>query len=226
MFDHLQDVFTGGSDTSAIAVEWALAELINHPCVMENVAQEIDSVVGKGRLVEETDIPKLPYLQVVVKETLRLHPPGGPFILRESSEDCSIDGYHIPAKTRLLVNVYAISRDPKYWENPHDFQPQRFLIEEWYLKGQYDIRGQNYHFLPFGSGRRGCPGISLALQVVQTSLAAMIQCFEWKVDGKEDGKIDMEEGKGATLPRAHPLVCVPVARLNPLPATGPIVSRD
>lgn len=217
MFEHLQDVFTGGSDTSAIAVEWALAELINHPNAMEKVAQEVDVVVGKNRLVDESDIPKLPYLQAVVKETLRLHPPGGPFILRESSEDCTIEGYHIPAKTRLLVNVWAISRDPKYWEHPLEFQPERFLTEEGNLKGQFDVRGQHYYFLPFGSGRRGCPGISLALQVVQTSLAAMVQCFQWKVDGKGNGRTDMEEGKGATLPRAHPLVCVPVTRLNPLP---------
>ncbi|KAL3533881.1 hypothetical protein ACH5RR_007402 [Cinchona calisaya] len=214
------DVFTGGSDTSAIAVEWALAELINHPNIMEKVAQEIDFVVGKNRLVQESDIPKLPYLQAVVKESLRLHPPGGSFIVRESSEHCNIEGYHIPAKTRLLVNVWAIYRDPKYWENPLEFQPERFLTEDQgSLKGQFDVRGQHYHFLPFGSGRRGCPGISLALQVVQTSLAAMVQCFQWKVvDGKgNNGTIDMEEGKGATLPRAHPLVCVPVLRVNPLP---------
>lgn len=215
MFEHTQDVFTGGSDTSAIAVEWALAELIDHPEVLQKVVQEIDLVIGKNRLVEESDIPNLPYLQAVVKETLRLHPPGGAFIMRESSEDCTIGGYSIPANTRLLVHVWAISRDPNNWESPLEFLPERFITEEGILKGQYDVRGQHYHFLPFGSGRRGCPGISLAMQVVQTSLAAMIQCFEWKVEG--NGEIDKEEGTGATLPMAHPLVCAPVARLNPLP---------
>ncbi|KAF2307817.1 hypothetical protein GH714_032069 [Hevea brasiliensis] len=179
-----------GTDTSAITTEWALAELINHPDIMKKAREEIDSGIGKSRLVEESDIPKLPYLQAIVKETLRLHPTG-PLIVRESTENCSINGYEIPARTLLFVNVWALGRDPNHWENPLEFWPE--------------------------SGRRGCPGTSLALQVVQTSLAAMIQCFEWKVNG-EDGTVDMDEGPGLTLPRANPLICVPVARLNPFPS--------
>jgi hypothetical protein len=105
VLEHLQDVFTGGTDTSAIAVGWALAALINHSNIMEKARLEIDLVVGKNRHVEESDIPKLSYLQAIVKETLRLHPAGGPFITRDSTEDTRIGGYHIPAKTRLLVNV-------------------------------------------------------------------------------------------------------------------------
>lgn len=208
----LQDLFSGGTDTSAIAMEWALAELINHPNIMEKAAQEIDNVTGKTRLVQESDISQLPYLQAIVKEILRLHSPA-PMILRESSEDCTIEGYHIPAKTRLFVNVWAMNRDPKYWENPLEYRPERFMNETKIL----DVRGQNnFHYLPFGSGRRGCPGISLALQILHTSLAAIIQCFEWKVGGEgNNGKVDMEEGSGVTVPRANPLVCVPVARFNP-----------
>lgn len=125
-------------------------------------------------------------------------------------------GYHIPAKTRLFVNVWAIGRDPEHWENPLEFRPERFLNEDGNLKAQLDVRGQHYHLLPFGSGRRGCPGTSLALLVVQTTLAAMIQCFEWKVEG--NGTVNMEEGPGLTLPKAHPLICFPVARLNPIPS--------
>lgn len=210
----LQDLFSGGTDTSAIAMEWALAELINHPNIMEKAAQEIDNVTGKTRLVQESDISQLPYLQAIVKEILRLHSPA-PMILRESSEDCTIEGYHIPAKTRLFVNVWAMNRDPKNWENPLEFRPERFMNETKIL----DVRGQNnFHYLPFGSGRRGCPGISLALQILHTSLAAIIQCFEWKVSGEGNcGKVDMEQGTGVTVPRANPLVCVPVARLNPFP---------
>ncbi|GMN54837.1 hypothetical protein TIFTF001_023962 [Ficus carica] len=211
------DVFVAGTDTSSISVEWALAELINHPNIMNKAMEEIDSVVGKSRLVEETDIPNLPYIQAIVKETLRLHPPG-PILFREASEKCTINGYDIAEKTRLFINVWAINRDPEHWpENPLEFKPERFLGEEGSGKSQLDVRGQNFHLLPFGSGRRGCPGTSLGLQVVQTSLAAMIQCFEWKVDGK-DGVVDMEEGHGFTLPRAHPLVCVPRARLGQIPA--------
>ncbi|CAA2974435.1 cytochrome P450 93A3-like [Olea europaea subsp. europaea] len=209
------DIFAAGTDTSAITTEWALAELINHPNILRKAQHEINSVVGKKRLVEESDISNLPYLQAIVKETLRLHPTG-PLIVRESSDDCNVAGYHIPAKTRLFVNVWAIGRDPEHWENPLEFRPERFLNEDGNLKAQLDVRGQHYHLLPFGSGRRGCPGTSLALLVVQTTLAAMIQCFEWKVEG--NGTVNMEEGPGLTLPKAHPLICFPVARLNPIPS--------
>lgn len=190
-------------------MEWALAELINHPTIMEKAREEIDSVVGKSRLVQEPDIANLPYLQAILKETLRLHPTA-PMIPRESTESCTINGYEIPARTRLFVNVWAINRDPNYWENPLEFRPERFLGTGENGQNQLDVRGQHFHFLPFGSGRRGCPGTTLALQLVQTSLAALIQCFDWKVNGT----VDMEEGPGITLPRAHPLICVPVARLN------------
>ncbi|KAF6158666.1 hypothetical protein GIB67_040180 [Kingdonia uniflora] len=208
------DIFVAGTDTSAITTEWAIAELINHPEIFKKAREEIDFAVGKTRLVAESDITNLPYLQAIVKETLRLHPTG-PLILRESTEDCKIAGYNIPANTRLFVNVWAIGRDPKHWENPLEFRPERFVMNEDEKSGksQIDVRGQHFHLLPFGSGRRGCPGTSLALQVVQTTLASMIQCFDWKVDG--NGEVDMTEGAGLTLPRAHPLVCIPVARLTP-----------
>ncbi|KAG5043386.1 hypothetical protein JHK87_007301 [Glycine soja] len=209
------DVFMAGTDTAALTTEWALAELINHPHVMERARQEIDAVIGNGRIVEESDIANLSYLQAVVKETLRIHPTG-PMIIRESSESSTIWGYEIPAKTQLFVNVWAIGRDPNHWENPLEFRPERFASEEGSGKGQLDVRGQHFHMIPFGSGRRGCPGTSLALQVVQANLAAMIQCFEWKVKGGIE-IADMEEKPGLTLSRAHPLICVPVPRLNPFP---------
>ncbi|CAN4094797.1 unnamed protein product [Withania somnifera] len=213
------DIFAAGTDTAAITVEWALAELINHPSIMQKAAEEIDSVISMNRIVEESDISSLPYLQAIVKETLRLHPTG-PMIIRESTKDCAIGGYHIPKNTRLLVNTWAINRDAEYWENPLEFIPERFLTEEeGNSKSQLDVRGQNYHFLPFGTGRRGCPGTSLALQVVQISLASMIQCFEWKVSDRGKSKVDMEEAPGITLPRANPLVCIPVTRLNPFTST-------
>lgn len=203
-----------GTDTSAVTTEWALSELINHPNIMQKAREEIDIVVGRNRVVEESDIINLPYLQSIVKETLRLHPTG-PMIVRESTENCSIGGYDIPSKTRIFVNVWAVGRDPNHWENPLEFIPERFVSKDGSGKSELDVRGQHFHLLPFGSGRRSCPGTSLALQVVQTSLAAMIQCFDWKVDGIN---VDMEEGPGLTLPRAHPLICTPVPRLNPFPS--------
>ncbi|XP_062080282.1 3,9-dihydroxypterocarpan 6A-monooxygenase-like [Humulus lupulus] len=204
------DIFVAGTDTSSITIQWALAELINHPKIMKRSREEIDSVVGKTRLVEESDIANLPYLQAIVKETLRLH-PAGPIIVREASEDFTVNGYDISEKTRIFINVWAINRNSKSWENPLEFNPERFLS-----MNQLDVRGQHFHFLPFGSGRRGCPGISLGMHVVQTSLAAMVQCFEWNVDGI-GGIVDMEEAPGMTLPRAHPLLCVPVIRFSPIP---------
>ncbi|CAI0386891.1 unnamed protein product, partial [Linum tenue] len=207
------DIFAAGTESSAITTEWAMAELINHPEILNRARKEIDSVVGKSRLVQESDIPNLPYLQAIVKETMRLH-PAAPLIMRESSRDCEIQGYKIPARTRLFVNVWAIGRDPNHWDEPLEFEPERFM------DGKMDARGQHFEFLPFGSGRRVCPGTTLALHMVHANLAAMIQCFEWKVHGstKSDGNIvDMEEGVGLTIPRAHPLICVPVARLHPFP---------
>ncbi|XP_038718382.1 3,9-dihydroxypterocarpan 6A-monooxygenase-like [Tripterygium wilfordii] len=214
----IMNIFGAGTDTSSITVEWGLAELINHPQVMEKARIEINSIVGESRIVEESDIPNLPYLQAIVKEVLRLHPTG-PLIVRESSEDCTIGDYNIPAKTRVFVNVWSLGRDPNYWKDPLEFKPERFMGQEWIGKSNMlDVRGQHFHMLPFGAGRRSCPGASLALQFVPTTLAAMIQCFDWKVSDGENGFVDMEEGPGLTLPRANSLVCVPVPRFNPFPS--------
>ncbi|CAM8973939.1 unnamed protein product [Rhodiola kirilowii] len=210
----VMDIFSAGTDTSAITIEWALAELINNPSIMEKARNEIYSVVGKGRLVEESDIPNLPYIQAIVKETLRLH-SAIPMILRDSTERCVIGGYDIPAKTRLIINIWAIGRDSKYWEEPLEFRPERFMGQG--IK-KFDVRGQCFELLPFGSGRRMCPGISLAMQVVQTAFADLVQCFDFEVGNR--GKLNMDEGLGGfSLPRAHPLICVPVAILDPFPST-------
>lgn len=200
-----------GTDTAAITIEWALVELINNPHVMEKARQEIDSVTGKSRLIQESDIPNLPYMRAIIKETLRIHPTV-PVIVRESSESCKVYGYEIAAKTVLFVNLWSMGRDPKLWENPLEFRPERFMCEE---NNKFDMRGQNFQLMPFGTGRRGCPGASLALQAVPTNLAAMIQCFEWKVGG--DGTVNMEEKPSTTLPRAHPLICVPIPRFHSFP---------
>ncbi|XP_058071379.1 cytochrome P450 93A3-like [Magnolia sinica] len=211
------DNFVAGTDTTAVTTEWALAELINHPDVFKKARAEIDSV-GKNRLIGESDIPNLPFLQAIVKETLRLHPPG-PVIYRKSTKDCKIGGYDVPANTQVFINVWTIGRDPQHWVDPLEFRPERFMPSDESDRSHHvDVRGQHFHFLPFGSGQRGCPGTSLALQVVQTTLASMIQCFDWTVGiGGESATVDMTEGPGLTLPRAHPLVCVPVARSNPVP---------
>lgn len=203
-------MFGAGTDTSSHAVTWALAELMKHPNMMEKARKEIDSVVGKGRLVEESDIPNLPYVESIVKETMRLHPTG-PIIARQSTEDCEVNGYLILAKTSLFVNLWSIGRDPDCWENPLEFKPERFLNEEG--KSELNLKVQNFELLAFGAGRRVCPGASLATRFVPSTLAALVQCFQWKM--AREGEVDMEEKPGLGLPRANPLICVPVAR--PLP---------
>ncbi|KAF5180074.1 Cytochrome p450 [Thalictrum thalictroides] len=203
------DLFVAGTDTSAKTMEWAFAELINHPHIFQKAREEIDSVVGKNRLVKESDIPNLPYLQAIVKETHRLHPPG-PLLARRATEYCKVGEYDIAKNTRLLVNVWAIGRDVKHWENPLEFRPNRFLTEEGSLKSQLDVRGHHYQLLPFGSGQRGCPGISLALQSVQTTLAILIQCFDLRVADGKGATVDMIEAPGILLTKANPLRSVPV----------------
>jgi len=206
-----QDMFIAGTDTSAITMEWALAELINNPQLMEKARREIDSVTENSRLIQEADLPKLPYLHAILKETLRLHPTV-PLIVKEASESCVVYGYDIPAKTILFVDLWSMGRDPKLWENPLEFKPERFMSEG----NKFDFKGQNLQFMPFGTGRRACPGASSALQVVPTNLAAMIQCFYWKISG--NGTVNMEEKPALTLPRAHPLMCVPIPRFHSIPS--------
>ncbi|OMO70116.1 Cytochrome P450 [Corchorus olitorius] len=214
----ISNYLTGGTDSFPLMICWGLAELINHPEVMKKAQNEIDSVVGRNRILEESDVENLPYLKAIVKETLRLH-PGGPLVVRESTEDCTIGGYDIPGGTTLFVNVWALGKDPKQWENPLEFKPERFLSNEWRQGKQQllDLRGHNFNLLPFGSGRRSCPGASLALAVVPAVLGIVIQCFDWKVDDK-NGRVTMEEKPGIALLRAHPTVCRPDARLSPFPS--------
>ncbi|KAJ7972274.1 Cytochrome P450 family protein [Quillaja saponaria] len=207
------DIFLAGTDTIAVALQWAMVEIINHPKVFNEIRAEIDSVVGLCKLVKESDVQNLTYLQAVVKEVLRLHPTA-PFVLRQSAEDCKINGYDIKGEARTLVNVYAIMRDPESWVKPEEFIPERFLINPDGINGQENLmenKGQDFMYLPFGNGRRGCPGASLALSVLHVTIGALIQCFDWKV--KDGDKVDINEGFSAGL--AKPLVCYPVIHCNP-----------
>ncbi|PIA56563.1 hypothetical protein AQUCO_00700720v1 [Aquilegia coerulea] len=216
------DILTAGTDTSGIVVEWAMSELINHPTILQKAIEEIDSVVGKNRLVKESDIQDLPYLQAIFKETLRLHPPI-PIFDRESTEDCNIAGYDIPAKTILFINNCSICRDPKNWKNPLEFQPERFMSGSEGDDNQnlVDVKGQHFILLPFGTGRRGCPGMSLVVHLVPTIMALLIQCFDWKPACNDNGVtpkvVDMTERPGFTVPKAYPLMVMPSTRLNPFP---------
>lgn len=200
-------------------MEWTISELINNPRVLKRAQEEVDKVTEGKRLITESDIPNLPYINAIIKETMRLHPPIT-MIMRKGIQDCVVNGYLIPKGSILCINIWAMGRDPNIWDNPLEFRPERFLEG----KGSaIDIKGHNYELLPFGSGRRGCPGQPLALQELPVVIGAMIQCFTWKpldLQGNvvpEGNTIEMSERPGLTAPRAHDLHCIPITRFNPIP---------
>ncbi|KAI9200527.1 hypothetical protein LWI28_009456 [Acer negundo] len=189
-----------GTDTTINAMEWAVSLLLNHPEELKKAQREIDNSVGHSRLIEESDLAQLPHLGNIINETLRLYPPVPLLIPHESSEECTVQGFRIPRGTTLLVNCWAIQNDPKVWVDPREFKPERFGGGGGGGKGA----GDRFGFVPFGSGRRGCPGEGLALRMVGLGLGAMIQCFDWNRIGEE--MVDMREGIGITMPKTHPLV--------------------
>ncbi|CAN4116477.1 unnamed protein product [Withania somnifera] len=212
------DLFVGGTDTTSVGLQWALAELLNHPKALKKLQEEINRVVGSDRLVEDSDIQNLPYLQAVVKETLRVHPPL-PLVFRKCREDCVVNGYKILKYSRLVLNIYAINRDPNEWTDADEFIPERYLVNSGEnLAIEPDeleaMKGQNYCYVPFGGGRRGCPGAGLAAAVLHRTLGVLIQCFDWKIKGAD--KLNMEQGAGLSCAMIHPLICYPVMRVNPL----------
>lgn len=198
----------GGTETVASAIEWAMTELMRSPQDLKRVQQELADIVGLERRVEETDFEKLTYLKCCIKETLRLHPPI-PLLLHETAEEAIIAGYRIPAKSRVMINAWAIGRDKDAWEDPEEFKPSRFLKD-----GVPDFKGSNFEFIPFGSGRRSCPGMQLGLYALEISVAHLLHCFNWELpDGMKPSELDMGDVFGLTAPRASRLVAVPSPRL-------------
>ena len=193
-------MFIAGTDTSSSTLVWIMAELIRNPSAMQRAQDEVrEAVKGKAK-VEESHLPKLMYLKSVVKEGLRLHPPVPLLIPRETTETCKIEGYDIPAKTRVFVNAKSIGTDPKYWKNQNEFQPERFL------DSSIDFRGQHFELLPFGAGRRGCPGINFAVLVIELALANLLHRFDWELPhGIRRQDLDMEEEFGLTMHKKVPL---------------------
>ncbi|KAK4355184.1 hypothetical protein RND71_024155 [Anisodus tanguticus] len=198
----LMDIFAGGSDTSATTVEWAMAELLKNPLVMKRAQTEIRVAFHDKGNVEESDLWKIKYFQSVIKETMRLHPPLPLLLPRESKEPCEINGYIIPAKTRAIVNAWAIGRYPKQWEKPEKFQPERFL------DSTVDYMGNDFHFMPFGAGRRICPGILFGLADIELPLAQLLYHFDWKLPSGDE--LDMTEKFGVTVRPKNHLQLIPV----------------
>ncbi|KAK3166005.1 hypothetical protein QOZ80_1AG0040370 [Eleusine coracana subsp. coracana] len=193
-----------GTETTSTTVEWAMAALLNHPDLLKKAQEEIDTHVGGSRLLDKNDLPHLPYLHCIINETLRLYTATPMLLPHEASTDCKIHGYDVPAGSMLLVNAYAIHRDPAIWEKPEQFSPERF--EHGKAEGKFMI--------PFGMGRRKCPGENLAMRTMGLVLGALLQCFDWSRVG--DGEIDMTPSSGQVMFKAVPLeaLCKPRANMS------------
>ncbi|KAK3228495.1 hypothetical protein Dsin_000376 [Dipteronia sinensis] len=203
----IMDIFSAGSETSATTIEWAMSELLKDPRAMEKAQAEVRQAFGGKSKIEEADIQKLDYLKSIVKEALRMH-PAGPLLPREAIETCEIGGYTIPAKAKVLINVYAIGRDPKSWKDPDSFRPERFE------GSSVDFRGNNFELLPFGGGRRICPGISFATSNIELGLAQLLYHFDWKLpNGNKLEDLDMTENFGITARRKNNLHVIATTRI-------------
>lgn len=203
----LFDMFAAGSDTIAITVEWAMAELLRNPSVMAKVRAEMEDTLGGKETIEEPDAANLPYLQAVVKEAMRLHPVAPILLPHQAVEDgVEIGGYAVPKGSTVIFNAWAIMLDPAAWERPDEFVPERFLE-----RAEVDFRGKEFEFIPFGSGRRLCPGLPMAERVVPFILASLLRAFEWRLpDGVSPEELDVSERFTTTNVLAVPLRAVPV----------------
>ncbi|KAH7663722.1 Costunolide synthase protein [Dioscorea alata] len=199
----LVDMFSAGIDTSYIVLEWSMAELVRNPDVMKKLQDEINGLASGKSMVNEDDLSKMRYLKAVIKEILRLHPPAPLLLPRESIGSCQIEGYKIPDQCRVFINCWAITRDPKVWDMPDNFIPERFV------NNTIDFKGQDFEYIPFGSGRRICPGIGFSIPLVELALANLVFKFEWKLPDDHVGEVDMTEAPGLTTKMMKNLCLVP-----------------
>ncbi|XP_065876034.1 cytochrome P450 71B10-like [Euphorbia lathyris] len=207
----LMDLFLAGTDTSAITLNWAMAELVRNPRVLHKVQDEVRNHVGNKRRVSENDLDKLQYVKMVIKETFRMHPAAPLLLPRETISHCKINGYDIDPETMIQVNAWAIGRDPKYWNELEQFYPERFA------DSSIDYKGQNFEFLPFGAGRRICPGIHMATVTIEYVLANLLYLFDWKLpEGmrKEDMNMEEKPGNSISTTKKTPLILFPVKHIQ------------
>ncbi|KAL5073265.1 hypothetical protein RYX36_012249 [Vicia faba] len=199
----LMDMLVAATDTTSATSVWALAALVKNPRVMKKVQEEIRNVGDKKDFLDEVDIQNFTYLKAVIKETLRLYLPAPLLVQREAREKCTVSGYDIPAKTILYVNAWAIQRDPNVWENPQEFYPERFL------NSSINFIGQDFELIPFGAGRRICPGLSMAVASLELFLANLLYSFDWELPhGLKKEDIDTEMLPGITQHKKNPLCLV------------------
>ncbi|KAI3473004.1 hypothetical protein Pfo_030087 [Paulownia fortunei] len=199
----LLDLFVAGSSTTAGATEWTMTESLLNPEKLSKAKHELRTVIGDNKQVQESDISRLPYFQAVIKEVFRYHTPGPLLIPRKSEYDVEVGGYIIPKGTQILINVWAMGREPSLWSNPDSFEPERFLDKK------IDFKGQDFELIPFGSGRRICPGLPLANRMLHMTVATLIYYFDWKLEpGMEP--VDTTEKFGLSLHKAVPLKAIPI----------------
>lgn len=204
-FLNFQDVFAAGSETSATVTDWAFCELIKNPTLMRKAQAELREVFNTKGKVDETSMSETKFLKLIIKETLRLHSAAPLLIPRECREQCEINGFNIPAKTKVIVNAWAIGRDPNYWIEPESFIPERFV------DSAIDYKGTNFELIPFGAGRRICPGILFGLASVDFHLANLLYQFDWKLpEGMKNQDLDMTESSGLTVRRKDDLCLIPI----------------
>ncbi|KAL2539585.1 Cytochrome [Abeliophyllum distichum] len=197
------DVFAAGTDTTSTVLEWAMTELLRHPMVMKKLQNEVRGILNGKQDITDVDLEKMHYLKAVVKETLRYHTPIPLLVAREARKDVNVMGYDIAAGTMVMTNAWAIGRDPLYWDEPEKFQPERFL------NSSIDIKGLDFQLIPFGAGRRGCPGISFAMATNELVLASIVQKFDWELPNSAKGEdLDMSERPGVSIHREVPLMAV------------------
>ncbi|XP_026453156.1 cytochrome P450 76A1-like [Papaver somniferum] len=201
----LLELFIAAPDATNITTEWAMSELLRKPETMNKLQAEIAQVVGHERRMEETDMENLPYLHAVIQETLRLHAPAALLIPRSVINDIEVMGYLIPKGTQVWVNTWGIGRDPTTWEDPLSFTPERFL------NSNIEYRGQNFEYIPFGAGRRICPGLPLGHIMLHLVLGSLVQSFDWSLEkGITRETLDMDEKIRLTVRRANPLKVIPM----------------
>ncbi|KZV18240.1 hypothetical protein F511_28106 [Dorcoceras hygrometricum] len=196
------DIVAGGTDTASATLEWAMTELLRHPAVLKKLQNEVREVLEGKRDITDSDLEKMHYLKAVIKETLRYHVPV-PFMARVARDNLKVSGYDIASGTLVIINAWAIGRDPASWSEPENFEPERFL------NTPVDFRGQDFGLIPFGSGRRGCPGITFAMASVELVLANLMQKFNWDLpDGRKGEELDVMEHPGVTIHRKNPLFAI------------------
>ncbi|KAI7754200.1 hypothetical protein M8C21_019725, partial [Ambrosia artemisiifolia] len=201
------DIVVAATDTTSTMVEWVMAEILHNPDVMRKVEDELTKIIGMANTVEEYHLPKLAYLDAVIKETFRLHPPLPLLIQRCPDKSCLVEGYTIPKGCIVYMNIWAIHRDPKNWTDPLEFKPERFLNSNW------DYNGNNFKFLPFGSGRRICPGIPLGEKMLVYILASLLHSFQWSLP-KDEGFHGLSDEFGFVTKKKIPLIAIPSQKLH------------